>query len=82
MTGNEHALNFADTTRAFAIQRDTSATVMCCRGTLSIGRPSTVALQPELRSAVILSLCEGTTIEVSSTLLRANTNCLSDTYYT
>ena len=31
-------------------------------------RPSTVALNPELKSAVIVSLCEGTT--VSSTLLR------------
>ena len=34
-------------------------------------RPSTVALQPELRSAMILMRCEGTSIEVSSTLLRA-----------
>ena len=34
----------------------------------------------ELRSTVILSVCESTSIEVSSTLLRADINCLSDTY--
>ena len=37
----------------------------------------TVALQPELWSAVILIVYEGITIEVSSTGLRTNINCLS-----
>ena len=34
----------------------------------TLDRPSTVALQLELTSALVLNLCEGTTIEVSSTL--------------
>ena len=40
-------------------------------------RLSTVTLQPELWSAVTLSLSEGTSIEVRSTLLRTNIKCLS-----
>ena len=39
-----------------------------------MGRFSKVALQLELRSAIILSLHEGTSVEVSSILLRANIN--------
>ena len=41
----------------------------------TLGRPSTVALQPELWSTVIFSLCEGTSIEVTCTCsFRANIN--------
>ena len=38
ITGNENALNFADSARAIVIQWGSSATVMCYRGTLNIGQ--------------------------------------------
>ena len=44
----------------------------------TLGRPSIVALQPELRKAVTLSPCQGKSVEVSSILLRTNINCLSN----
>ena len=59
------------------LSREVALSVLCVVEELqTLGRPSTVALQLEPRSVVILSLCESTTSNYK--LAEDKCNCLSD----